>query len=59
MRTITANNSPFKITVNKLTLGMREKGGVAVAGRGKKEEEEAAARRGPDGDGGCWGAAAA
>lgn len=24
VRTITANNSPFKITVNKLTLGMRE-----------------------------------
>lgn len=57
MRTITANNSPFKITVNKLTLGMREKeGALGRAGGGRKEEE---ARRGPDGDGDCWGAAAA
>lgn len=54
MRTITANNSPFKITVNKLTLGMREKG--RGGGGGRKEEE---AKRGPDGDDDCWGAAAA
>lgn len=33
---------------------------MALAGRGKEEkEEEEAARRGPDGDGGCWGAAGA
>lgn len=53
MRTITANNSPFKITVNKLTLGMGGAGCLQEGGGGKKK------KRGPDGDGDCRGAAAA